>query len=85
MKSLPDTAPLPAQITKKPAVSGQQAYNLNWFSVIIWGGLDSRLFCGCMHHFPIAYVQGHMVDAPAPGVKQQVARLHLVLCDGLPV
>ena len=28
MKSLPDTAPLPAQITKKPAVSGQQAYNL---------------------------------------------------------
>ena len=29
MNFLPDTAPLPAQITKKPAVSGQQAYNLN--------------------------------------------------------
>ena len=85
MKSLPDTAPLPAQITKKPAVSGQQAYNLNWFSVIIWGGLDSRLFCGCMHHFPIAYVQGHMIGAPAPGVKQQISRLHLVLCYDLAV
>ena len=78
-------APLSAHTAKKPAVSGQQAYNLNWLSVIIWGGLDSCLFCGCMHHFPIAYVQGHMIDAPAPGVKQQISRLHLVLCYDLAV
>ena len=78
-------APLPAHTAKKPAVSGQQAYNLNWFSVIIRGGLDSRFLCGCMYHFPIAYVQGYMVDTAAPGIKQQVTRLHLVLCHGLSV
>ena len=74
-------APLSAHTAKKPAVSGQQAYNLNWLSVIIWGGLDSCLFCGCMHHFPVSNVQGHMVDALSAGIEYQIARTDLCCAD----